>query len=712
MPENSEAVNAEKRAAEIFRVPVLSRTVIVQRNAAGLTADARVSAFSRAAALTTGGIEGFEESILAAFPVINDIGDPPFTKERSTTALTYLIFDPGIGTFGQKRRAERLIREEFDTTTSDVRVTGAVPARAEQIRAIADWLPLVELCTLLLVGLAVGLHFRAVLAPLLTLVTVGLAYYLSSHVVAGVGDAAGYEVPKEVEPVVVVLLFGIITDYAIFFLSRFRRRLSGGEPAREAAEGTIADLVGIILAAGLAVMAGTASLLVAELGFFQVFGPGVAIAVGIGMLAALTFLPAALAATGAALYWPSRPGRDVPVALAAEDRSEAARPVRSRTLHFVAERPLTATIACMIILLAMASGLGHARVGQTLIRGLPEDAEARQAYENAREGFAAGVLAPTVVLMEADDIADRRLALQRVQRGLEELPGVSLVVGPRQQPFSDAFGVVYAPSGDAARFVVVFDSDPLGAIAIRQVRDLRIAVERLLELQGLRGAQVSMIGDTALAAETVRDTRTDLGRVAPVTLLGVGFVLIVFLRALVAPLYLLFASVLALAAALGLTVFVFQDLLGYDELTYFVPFVGAVLLVALGSDYNVFLAGRVWQEARHRPLREAVAVGGSRAATAITVAGIVLALSFALLALVPLRPFRELAFLMSAGLLLDAFLVRTVLVPALIALVGSASGWPGRELVGPPSLTDATPGSLDEPEEPEPEPVSSGGGVR
>jgi RND superfamily putative drug exporter len=155
-------------------------------------------------------------------------------------------------------------------------------------------------------------------------------------------------------------------------------------------------------------------------------------------------------------------------------------------------------------------------------------------------------------------------------------------------------------------------------------------------------------------------------------------------RSAVALLYLLAASGLGLGAALGLTVYVFQGLLGHGELTYYVPFVASVLLLSLGSDYNIFLAGRVWDEARRRPIREAVVVGGSRAASAITVAGIVLALSFALLALVPLRPFRELAFAMTAGLLLDAFVVRTLLVPALMALAGPWSAWPRRF---PPALT-------------------------
>jgi RND superfamily putative drug exporter len=154
--------------------------------------------------------------------------------------------------------------------------------------------------------------------------------------------------------------------------------------------------------------------------------------------------------------------------------------------------------------------------------------------------------------------------------------------------------------------------------------------------------------------------------------------LVLFLRSLLAPLYLLATSILALGAALGITALVFQGALGQEQVTYYVPFMAAVLLVSLGSDYNVFLVGRVWQEAERRPFREAVAEAAPRAARAINVAGLALALSFALLALVPLAAFREFAFAMVVGVLLEAFLVRTWLVPALLALVGPASAWPGR----------------------------------
>jgi len=134
-------------------------------------------------------------------------------------------------------------------------------------------------------------------------------------------------------------------------------------------------------------------------------------------------------------------------------------------------------------------------------------------------------------------------------------------------------------------------------------------------------------------------------------------------------------------AALGLAVAFFQGLLGLPELTYFLPIVAVVLLVSLGSDYNIFLVGRIWDEARDKPLPAAIVSGATGAAHAISAAGIVLAASFAALALVPIRSFQQLAFILAAGLLIDAFLVRTVLAPAVIALVGERSGWPGRRLV-------------------------------
>ena len=147
---------------------------------------------------------------------------------------------------------------------------------------------------------------------------------------------------------------------------------------------------------------------------------------------------------------------------------------------------------------------------------------------------------------------------------------------------------------------------------------------------------------------------------------------------MIAPLYLLAASILSVAASLGLATYVFQDLLGEGQLVYYIPFATAVLLLALGSDYNIFLVGQVWDEATPGGLAAAVRRAGGRAGGTIAVAGLVLAASFALLAIIPLQAMHQFAFVMGVGILIDAFIVRSVLVPALIVIFGDAGRWPGR----------------------------------
>jgi RND superfamily putative drug exporter len=160
--------------------------------------------------------------------------------------------------------------------------------------------------------------------------------------------------------------------------------------------------------------------------------------------------------------------------------------------------------------------------------------------------------------------------------------------------------------------------------------------------------------------------------------------LAIFLRALIAPILLLGGAILAFAGAFGLTALLLPSTVGGSEFVYYVPLVAAVLLVGLGSDYNVFIVGRIHEEAQRRSLRASIAAAVPSAARAVTIAGLTLAASFALLAIVPLRPFRELAMLMTIGVLLDALFVRPVLVPAMIAAVGPKAWWPSRPEVDTP----------------------------
>ena len=567
-----------------------------------------------------------------------------------------------------------------------VGVTGTQPAAEVRSNIIPDRLPWVTGATALLVALAVALHFRSPVAPLVNLAAVAIAFMVASRTLGWLGQTLGFAVPREVEPVAVVLLFGAVTDYSIFFLSRFRDRLREGLEGRDAAGRATADVIGIVLAAALVVVLATGSLVVAKLSLFQVFGPALGVAVLVGALVAATFVPAALAIGGRFVLWPNaRPSGEQEEGGHGADDADDERSLRARVARLAVHRPLVSAAACVLILAAAATGLLRYELATPIIQSLPADTEPQRAYNAATAGFpAAGAVSPTVAVVREPGLAGQQDRLAELGRLLETQPGVAAVFGPGDVPegLLEGFGenAFVSGSGDLARFLVVMEQDPLDERAVDALQRLQDRAPALLDRAGLGDAELLFGGDTALSAGLVERTLRDLWRVTPVALLATFLALALFLRSLVAPLYLVAVSVLALLGALGLNAYLYEPFFDPNAVTFFVPFAVAILLLALGSDYNVFLTGRVWEEAQERPLREAVEVASRRAAGPIATAGLILAGSFALLAIVPLATFRVAALTMALGLLLDAFLVRQLLVPALIVLVGRVSGWPGQRL--------------------------------
>ena len=424
----------------------------------------------------------------------------------------------------------------------------------------------------------------------------------------------------------------------------------------------------------------------------------------VAMVVAMTLGPALIATFGSVLFLPG-PGwyrKARRAERTGDDTSlrRALRPARMREqlARIATARPLALLIVvgCAAALLAAGWQATGLRLGSPLIRALPASTAAASAEAAAAKGFAAGILSPTEIVILGAGLGRQIPELASLQRELARQPGVAGVVGPASLPaVAKVFGTpvtgpagaaaaaalpnpMLARSGTAARYGIIYSTDPLGAQAVRQVRALEGRLPGLARAAGLSHVRFETGGETAAIGEAIGATTASLGQLALI-MLAITFVLLaIFLRALLAPLYLLAASVLALAATIGVVVWVFQGRLGYDGIVFYVPFTVAVLLISLGADYNVFVVGRIWEEAARRPLRDAIAVAGSQASRAITVAGIALAASFALLALIPLQQFREVALAMAAGVVIDAVVVRSVLVPAVVALFGRVGMWPGR----------------------------------
>jgi putative drug exporter of the RND superfamily len=515
--------------------------------------------------------------------------------------------------------------------------------------------------------------FRAPGAVVVTLGAIGVTFPITLWALTEFARLSGNPLPQEVEPLVVALLLGVVTDYAVFFLSEFRDQVRSGAESRDGARSAALAVIPIVFTGGVILSLSLLALRASSLGFFRELAPALAVTVAVAMLVSLVFVPALIGLLGRFAVWPTRPQPEV-------DDVAAARPIGQRIAHLAAGRPVAALIglACVAVLVFAGLQARTLHLGVDVISGLPGDSKPQMAARAAEAGFAPGVLAPLEVIVQDRGAALPAAGIAQLEQELRRQPGFAGVAGPLEQVKGTSVQPFLTGDGRAARYVLVSDADPLSPAAIRDLSHLQSRMPALAGSAGIGGASVEYAGQTALAQSSVDAVSGDALKIALAVLLVNLVLMALFMRALVAPLVLLAVNVLSVAATLGLTVWFFQDVLGYPDITYYVPFAGAVLLVSLSSDYNVLIVGKIWAEGENRPMRDAIASAAPRASRAIRAAGLSLAASFALVALIPIRSFRELAAVMSVGILVETFLVRSLLAPSLLALLGRHARWPGR----------------------------------
>jgi RND superfamily putative drug exporter len=692
IPAGSPAVNADASATRLFGYPLEVGVAIVQRDPHGLppsvvdnaahaalTYDRNASIPGLVAVIPVPNGAGISQTIPAS--PIGAAGLLAGVRKNTSTIVTYLDFRADA-TMEQQVSDARAYAGRY--LTHVIGVTGPVAAQYEQGLIISRDLTWVELLTVLAIALIVGFRFRSVAAPLATLTCAGTAYVLATRIVAWGTQRMGITLPQDADPVLVVLLLGVTTDYCVFFIAGMRSRLAEGAGRLQAVRDSTTASAPIVFAAGLIVAAGSGALAVARGGLLRAFGPGLAATVLVSMVVSLTLMPALLGAFGGLMFRRVTPGR-----------ASAPAP-GSRLARLATSKPVVLLViaGCVVGLGAAASYARELGLGSPLINEMPSSSDVVRAGNAAAAGFAPGILAPTEVLVVGPGAGSQTAADNRLTGALRRQPGVASVVGPSALPVSSPNPMI-ARNGQAVRFALVYDTDPLNATAIGQVRVLIARLPALGRGAGLRGVQYQVGGQTALTGDAINATASDLWAVGLTIMLVTLLLLFLFLRAVLAPFYLLAASLLAVLATLGLTVVICDAVFGSPDLVYFVPFAAGVLLVALGSDYNVFVVGRIWEEARSLSVRDAVSIATPRASRAITTAGVALATSFGLLAVIPLEQFRQMAIIMAVGVMLDTMVVRSLLVPSLVALSGRAGMWPGHQRFRQPSrpapeLSDAS----------------------
>ncbi|OIJ26754.1 MMPL family transporter [Nocardioides luteus] len=534
------------------------------------------------------------------------------------------------------------LRETVDADRPDgltVQLTGGAAFAADISSAFEGADLRLLLVTAAVVALLLILTYRSPVLWLVPLIVVAVADRTAAVVTQIVADQTGSGLDGSTSGITSVLVFGAGTNYALLLVSRYREELRRHPHHRDALAAAVRGSGEAIVASNLTVVLALLVLVLSVAPNSRSLGVSAAIGLLVALLFALFALPAALSLFGRGLFWPFVP-RD-------GDDEKSRDGVWFRIARAVVSRPGVVLAVAAVILGVLASGLLGVKVGLSQTDQFRVQAESVDGLETLSKHFPPGSSDPVTILVPADE-ADAVLAQVNRTDGVDSA-----------RPSGE--------SGDLTKITATLDAAPATPESIETIETLRS------ELAG-SGALVG--GSVAKDLDSRNGAERDLMVIVPLILLVVLLVLFVVLRSIVTPLVLVTISVIATLAALGLGTWMSAHVFGFPALDVSTPIYAFLFLVALGIDYTVFLVLRAREEAAEHDTVDAMVMAVGLTGGVITSAGIVLAAVFAVLGVLPLITLTQVGLIVGLGILLDTFLVRTVVVPAVFALVGDRIWWP------------------------------------
>jgi len=598
-------------------------------------------------------------------------------------------------------------------------LTGSLPILVDQQHAANHTEDHAAILSVILIILVLAVAFRAVLGPLVALAPAVVALLFAEPIIAE-STHLGVQISSLLELLLTALVLGAGTDYGLFILFRYRENLGRGMTVETAVIEAMSRVGGAVGLSALTVIVALSSLVVAQFGLYRGVGPGLAIGIFVVLAVEVTLLPALLSLVGRAAFWPSRPG---PQWSQPGAWGRVAARVSGRPVTALATGVMAFGVLSLVVVAYAPSGFNpggtipgsDSAAGATVLQNefgvssdVPTDVVMRFAspvwrhpdtvaqaevdlYQSGDFSRVTGALNPNGTFQSPDLITNLEARLGPPQ-GL-----------PTVEP--DRLGVpgsVYAAYLSTAQFIsrdgrTVLVSTTLRAggagstQALQAIPGVRRDVAAVAASVG--ASAVGVAGEAAGAADVSAVSGHDVVRVVPLVLVLLTVLLALGLRSLVAPLYLVASVALSYLASLGLAIFIFEVVDGAPGVNFSLPFFLFVFVMALGEDYNILVMSRIREEAEHSPPREAVRTAILATGGTITAAGLVLAGTFGVLAVVTSGQVGQIGAGLALGVLLDTFVVRTLLVPSTAVLLGRVNWWPsslwrtqpteGRAIVAP-----------------------------
>jgi RND superfamily putative drug exporter len=565
----------------------------------------------------------------------------------------------GQGNANAVANSVKTVRSDLKTLTAGTGLvagtTGTAAQYLDQQQTGNRALTIITVVTIGLILVLLLAIFRSPIIALLPILLIGVVSQVANGLIGVAANVFGLQADSSISQLLVVVLFGVGTDYILFLLFRYRERLRAGEEPKQAMVSAVTRVGEVIASAAGVVIVAFLAITLSSFASFRAMGPSLAIAVAVTLVAALTLVPAVVSLLGPRVFWPSRAWKQEPTGarFAAIGRAVGRRPAIFASVSGV-----------VMVALALAALTFKPSFDQS--SNLPQNAESQVALRNLQKGFPAGATQPTQVFLHSDRGQPlARAELLTYYQRLQHVPGVGQVAPPQ-----------VSKDGATAEFIVFLKDSPASRQALATVRG---PLRGTAHSAAPPGTTALVGGLTAVYVDIQAIMNRDYSLVFPIAAALVWVILALLLRSLVAPWYLMASVGLGFAATLGATAILFQNVLGNPGVFFFLPLIIYMFVVALGTDYNILMVARLREESKEGlPPRDATAVAIRHAGPTIASAGLILAGSFASLMLAGNTQITEYGFSLSFGILVAAYVMAMFFTPSLTALLGRRAWWPSR----------------------------------
>ncbi|MEU5880231.1 MMPL family transporter [Spirillospora sp. NPDC047279] len=650
LPTSYESIKAAELAADAFpqKADAIALVVIKRTDGAALTADDQTKIGQVAQTLNA-----------KKYDKVAGVGTTPEAVAPDKSLQIVNVAMKGTSQDDQVAMGETVKKMRKDLPgllggSLNAKVGGDVAAFTDNEKSFQQSFALVLGGTFILIIGLILLIFRAPIAAILPIVLIFATEFVSMGLIGAASKLLGFSGDDSLSIILSIVLFGIGADYYLFLLFRYRERLRAGDDKKTAMIVTVERVGEVITSAAAAIAATFLVLLLAAFGIFAAWGPSLAIAVVVMGITSLTLFPAVISLIGPAIFWPSKSWKRQPKGTTA-----------ARLGNLVGSRPALAAIVSGGILVALAAGAFSFKADYDFQSSFPQNTESAEAMQDMQKAFPPGLTKPVEVYLQSTDgqpVAKEKIAA--FSQSAKTAPGVG-GVNP----------AVASADGKVVRIDLLLKNNPVSNDSINLVKDdLRPAVHKLTP----DGTRLLVGGETAIYGDINKVVNRDLSVILPVAGVLIAIILLLLLRSVVAPLYLVPAVLLGFAATMGAAVFVFQGLMGQPGEIFHLPIMLYLFVLAIGTDYNILMTARLREEAKegHEP-RKAAALAVEHGGPTVAAAGLILAGTFSVMLVAKVSMLQQMGFSIALGIALSAFVMSIFLVPGITALLGRKAWWPG-----------------------------------